>query len=83
MGEIIIRMYTELNAPHHTPHFYAYYQNEVAIYSVEPIELLSGSQPRCQQRLVETWTELHQTELLIDWQRLQEGQKSQLIAPLK
>jgi Domain of unknown function (DUF4160) len=40
---IIIRMYAELGAPHHVPHFHAYYQDAVAIYSIEPIELISGS----------------------------------------
>ncbi|MFH1563159.1 MAG: DUF4160 domain-containing protein [Nitrospirota bacterium] len=80
---IIIRMYAEINDSHHRPHFHAYYQNEVAIYSVDTIELIAGSLPRSQQRLVEAWAELHQTELLVDWQQLQEGRIPQPIAPLK
>jgi hypothetical protein len=36
-----------------------YYQDEVAIYSIEPIELISGALPRRQQRLVEAWIELN------------------------
>jgi len=80
---IIIRMYAEAIAPHHAPHFHAYYQNEVAIYSLEPIELISGSLPRRQQRFVEAWAELHQGELLNDWQLLQEGQKPRPIEPLE
>ncbi|MEK7274682.1 MAG: DUF4160 domain-containing protein [Candidatus Desantisbacteria bacterium] len=80
---IIIRMYAEVDAEHHMPHFHAYYQDEVAIYSIEPIELISGLLPKRQQRLVEAWTELHQTELLDDWQQLQKGQKPQPITPLK
>lgn len=79
---IIIRMYVEISGQHHSPHFHAYYQDEVAIYSVDPIELISGSLPKRQQRLVEAWAELHQAELLVDWQRLQEGRKPQPIAPL-
>jgi hypothetical protein len=47
-----------------------------------PIELVSGSFPRRQQRLVEAWAELHQEELMSDWQRLQEGQKPLPIQPL-
>jgi hypothetical protein len=80
---IIIRMYAEINDSHHTPHFHAYYQDEVAIYGIDPIELISGSLHRPQQRLVEAWAELHQTELSANWQRLQEGRKPQPIAPLK
>jgi hypothetical protein len=80
---IIVRMYVEPNAPHHTPHFHAYYQDEVAIYSIDPIELLSGSLPRRQQRLVEAWAELHHAELLTDWQLLQAFQKPLPIEPLR
>ncbi|MEK7277110.1 MAG: DUF4160 domain-containing protein [Chloroflexota bacterium] len=80
---IIIRMYVEVNAPHHTPHFHAYYQDDEAIYGIDPVELLSGELPRRQRRLVEAWAELHQAELLADWQQLQEGQAPQSIDPLK
>jgi hypothetical protein len=75
-------MYVETGAPHHVPHFHVYYQDDVAIYSIDPIELVSGSFPRRQQRLVEAWAELHQEELMSDWQRLQEGQKPLPIQPL-
>lgn len=79
---VIIRMYAELTTPHHTPHFHAYYQDEVAIYGIDPIEMITGSLPKRQQRLVEAWAELHQVELLADWERLQSGQRPLPIAPL-
>lgn len=80
---IIIRMFAELSGPHHVPHFHAYYQDDVAIYGFDPVELLSGGLPKRQQRLVEAWAELHQAELSADWQRLQAGQKPLPIEPLK
>ena len=80
---IIIGMYAEFGAPHHDPHFHAYYQDDVAIYGIETLEPIAGSLPRRQQRLVEAWAELHQEELLADWQRLQEGRKPNPIDPLK
>ena len=80
---IIIRMYAEFNAPHHIPHFHAYYHDHWAIYGIDPIELISGALPKRQQRLVEAWAELHQSELWADWQRLQAGQKPLPIEPLK
>jgi hypothetical protein len=80
---IIIRMYVELDAPHHRPHFHAYYQNHMAVYSIDPVEMLSGTLPRRQQRLVEAWAELHQGELLENWERLQAGQIPYKIAPLR
>jgi len=79
---IIIRMYWEVSAPHHSPHFHAYYQSDVAIYGLNPIELIAGALPRRQQRLVEAWAELHQEELLDDWERLQAGHRPLPIAPL-
>jgi hypothetical protein len=80
---IIIRMYAEANVSHHAAHFHAYYQEQVAIYGIDPVELIAGALPRRQHRLVEAWAELHQADLLADWQRLQEGRKPQPIEPLK
>jgi hypothetical protein len=38
------------------------YQGEVGIFSFDPVELIGGSLPRRQRRLVEAWAELHETE---------------------
>ena len=80
---IIIRMYMEAGVPHHTPHFHAYYQDDAAVFSLDPVELMAGNLPRRQQRFVEAWAELHQSELIADWQLLQTGQLPQPIAPLE
>ena len=80
---IIIRMYLEAAAPHHAAHFHAYYQDQVAVYTIDPVELIAGSLPRRQQRLVEAWAELHQAELAADWERLQQGRRPVPIEPLR
>ncbi len=80
---IIIRMYVEPEAPHHRPHFHAYYQNNAAVYSIDTLELINGTLPRRQQRLVDAWAELHQGELMDNWERLQSGQLPYKIAPLR
>lgn len=80
---IIIRMYWEAAAPHHAAHFHAYYQDDVAVYAIDPVELIAGSLPRRQQRLVEARAELHQAELAADWERLQTGQRPVPIEPLR
>ena len=69
--------------PHHSSHFHAYYQDDVAVYSLTPIELIAGHLPRRQQRFVEAWAELHQYELIEDWDRLQQGELPIKIEPLK
>lgn len=80
---IIVRMFAEAASRHHAAHFHAYCQDEVGIFSIEPVELIAGSLPRKQRRLVEAWAELHQSELKFDWERLRNGQNPEPIEPLK
>jgi hypothetical protein len=79
---IIIRMYAEVGGPHHLPHFHAYYQDDVAVFTIDPVDLIAGSFPRRQRRFVEAWAELHQDELMNNWRLLQAGQRPLPIAPL-
>ena len=60
-------MFAEPGAENHVPHFHAYYQDEVGIFSVDPVDMIAGSVPGRQKRLVEAWAELHQNELMADW----------------
>ena len=60
-----------------------YYQEEVGIFSIDPVELIAGSLPKRQRRLVEAWAELHQQELMADWETLQQGKTPVAIEPLK
>ena len=80
---IIIRMFMEAGATHHTPHFHAYYQEHVGVFSIDPVDLIAGELPRVQRRLVEAWAELHRAELETDWERLQAGRPALPIAPLQ
>jgi len=76
-------MFSEAGEPHQTPHFHAYYQAAVAVFSIDPVELIAGSLPRKQQRLVEAWAEVHQAELLAAWRLLATGRPAQPIEPLR
>ena len=76
-------MYVETGAGHHLPHFHAYYQDDVAVVGIDPVEVLAGSLPRRQQRLAEAWAELHQGELTENWNRLQAGEPAERIVPLQ
>lgn len=79
---IIVRMFAEAGGQHHVAHFHAYWQDQVAVLSIEPVEVIAGSLPTRQRRLVEAWAELHQQELHDDWNRLQQGQTPVPIDPL-
>jgi hypothetical protein len=76
-------MFAEPGAPHHRPHFHAYYQNQVGIYAIDDIECIGGELQQSQERLVEAWAELHRAELLENWNRLQGGKRPLRIAPLR
>jgi hypothetical protein len=51
--------------------------------AADPVELIAGSLPKRQKRLVEAWAELHQQELMVDWETLQQGRTPAPIEPLK
>jgi hypothetical protein len=38
-------MFAEAGSPHHAAHFHAYCQDEIGIFSIEPVELIAGSLP--------------------------------------
>jgi hypothetical protein len=80
---IVIRMFAEPGGPHHRPHFHAYYQDGVAIVAIDRIEVIAGTLPRQQQRLIEAWAEIHHRELLDDWALLQAGRPPVKIEPLR
>lgn len=80
---IIIRMFTETGAQHQVPHLHAYYQDHRATYRIDSGELMAGSLPRRQERLVEAWIELYQAELLENWSRADAGEPITPVPPLR
>ena len=80
---IIVRMFVETGERHHLPHIHVYYQEDTAVYGIDPIELLAGELPRQQKRLLEAWMELYQVELLENWRLAQIGEPVNKMAPLR
>ena len=68
---IIITMYHE-SGRHELAHFHARYGEYRASFAIETPALLAGAMPRRQQHLILAWAELHQQELLENWQRAQD-----------
>jgi len=79
---IIIRMYY---APgeHPPPHFHVYYAENKATVDIRTCELIEGDLPRKQAKLVLAWAELHQDELLADWDLVINGEEPFKIQPLQ
>ena len=59
---IRIFMRFEQGSKHHKPHFHVYYGGREAVYSLDGT-CLAGRLPPKQDKLVQTWTCLHEEEL--------------------
>lgn len=65
------------------PHIHVRYQGYIASVSIDGAVLLAGELPPRQLRMVQVWAELHQEELLEDWDLCQIKQLPKPIVPLK
>lgn len=64
---ILIRMFFHDTDRHKAPHIHAEYQGQLAVYSIVDGVLLAGSLPSNKHKLVVAWIEIHQEELMADW----------------
>jgi len=80
---VIIRMYYFDNQQHSKPHIHVHFQDESAVIEIPTGRLLEGSLPLRKQKLVDAWIEIHNEELMADWQLAIEGESVFKIAPLK
>lgn len=77
---IIIRMFFNEHAP---PHFHVEYAEYKASVNIQTLEIIEGNLSRRAQELVLDWAELHQKELLEDWELCRQHQEPKRIEPLK
>lgn len=77
---IVIRMYWSEHAP---PHFHAFYGDEEALVDIRSLSVMQGHLPRRAVSLVLDWAELHQAELLEDWELCQNMRPPKPIRPLE
>ena len=80
---ILILMYFRDNVRHHLPHIHVRYQGVEAAISIEDGSVLDGRLPPKQLKMVQAWIEIHQEELLVDWELAVNGEKPFRIAPLQ
>ncbi len=79
---IVVRMYCSPKK-HEPPHFHAYYQDAKAIIDIKSCEIIEGTLPIKQRKMVLAWAEIHQEELLADWTLASQGELPFKIDPLK
>lgn len=77
---IVIRMFFDEHAP---PHFHAQYAEFKTSINIRTLEVIDGKLPRRALELVLDWAELHQTELINDWDLCQQQQPPNKIEPLQ
>ena len=78
---IIIKMIFNDNSQHHKPHFHVYFAEYEASVGIDG-ELLAGSLPIKQLRLVQAWAAIHEDELYHAWNNAVKGVPFGKIEPL-
>jgi len=77
---IIVRMFFADHAP---PHFHAEYGEFKAVVGIRELRIIEGRLPRRAAQLVLDWAELHQQELMADWDLCRQQQQPKPISPLQ
>jgi hypothetical protein len=80
---IIVSMYFFDRRRHHVPHIHVKYQDQEAVISIPGGELLEGEMKPNKMKLVQAWIEIHQDELMADWELATKGEGIFKIEPLK
>ena len=78
---IVIKMVFFDDEQHHKPHVHVYYGEYQASIGIDG-ELLAGSLPVKQKKLVDAWLVLHEDELYEAWNNAVAGKPLTKIAPL-
>lgn len=68
---------------HAPPHFHAVYGEFSASVDIQTLEIIEGKLPRRALAMVLDWAELHQAELLEDWQLCSKHLTPKQIKPLQ
>ncbi len=68
---------------HNPPHFHAEYGDLKAIVSIKEAVVIRGALPVKQLKLVLAWCEIHQSELMMNWESAKVNGKISRIDPLK
>ncbi|HHE33092.1 MAG TPA: DUF4160 domain-containing protein [Chlorobaculum parvum] len=80
---LIVYLYFQDNKQHHVPYIHVRYQDDEVIVSIPEGEVLDGSIPKSKMKLLQAWIELHQDELVADWELAVSGEQPYKIDPLR
>ena len=80
---ILVSMYALDTDKHHSPHIHIRYNEHRVVLRIPDGDVLDGSLPSKQMKLVQAWVAIHQDELMADWLLASEGQTPFKIDPLR
>ena len=80
---IIVSMYYFDQRRHHLPHIHVKYQEQEVVLSIPEGDVLEGELKRNKMKLVQAWIEIHQDELMANWELASRGEAVFRIDPLK
>jgi hypothetical protein len=80
---VIVLMYYYDNRRHNLPHIHVKYGDEEAVISIPNGEIIEGSIRSAKLKLVQAWIEIHQENLMANWELAINGQAVFKIEPLK
>ena len=80
---VIIMMYYFDNQKHNRPHIHVKYQDDQAVFAIPDGELLEGKLQKSKLKLVQAWIEIHNEELMANWELAVNGQQVFKIDPLR
>lgn len=66
-----------------SPHFHAFYGGAEVVVSIEDLEVINGSIPSKQLKMLLGWAAFHQDELRENWALAREKQELFAIEPLR
>jgi hypothetical protein len=80
---IVILMYYFDNRKHHLPHIHVQYAEDEAVLAIPTGEVLEGQLKASKLKLAQAWIEIHQQELMANWELAVSGQRIFRIDPLR
>lgn len=80
---ILVAIFFEEGERHHLPHIHVRYAGQKSAIAIEDGQILAGSIPPKQLKLVQAWIEIHKDELYANWELALAGEQPFKIAPLQ
>lgn len=80
---VIVSMFYLDTKKHKAPHIHVSYQGKEAVIAIPSGEVLDGDLKANKLKLVQAWVEIHNEELMADWELAAKGQQVFKIEPLR